>query len=322
MAKAEKPTVWVLLDDRVGNNNQSRGLARKLGFQKELVQIEYNAFATLPNAFRDASLLGVASDYKLSVAPPYPDIVIAAGRRLAPVARYVKKMNPKTKLIHIMRPEAPVDEFEAIILPEHDAPMEGSNIIRTTGALSGITHEHLEKAATLWSPHLNSVQEPRTALLIGGDSKGGAMTPDDIKKPLHTLNPIITEEKGSLLVTTSRRTSEACIAELKNALSDLPHHLHLYSSKGANPYEGFLALAERIIVTGESVSMCSEAAFTGKPVYIHEGSFMTEKNKAYISSLYAHNVAKPLSAFSETWRGGESLDEAARVADLIRNNLS
>ena len=154
--------------------------------------------------------------------------MIAAGRRLAPVARYIKKMNPATKLIHIMRPQAPLRVFETIILPEHDTDLSGDNIIRTTGALSGITTEHLEKAAALWAPHLNDVPSSRTALLIGGNTKAGAMTPHHIAELLNSLIPIVTKERGSLLVTTSRRTSETCIATLKAGLSETPHHLHLY----------------------------------------------------------------------------------------------
>lgn len=318
----EPPNVWVLMDDRAGNNGQARGLADKLGFPTELIQIEYNACAALPNALRGSSLLGVASDYKLSLSPPYPDIVIAAGRRLTPVARYVKKQNPDCKLIHIMRPEAPLDNFEHIILPEHDPATEGDNIIRSTGALSEISTARLNDAAAIWAPHLNNVQEPRTTLLIGGDTKSKAMTPDNINNLLNTITPIIKKEHGSALITTSRRTSKTCIRALTDGLSTIPHQLHLYGSKGANPYAAYLALAERIIITGESVSMCSEAAFTGKPVYIYEGAFMTPKHKAYVQSLYARGVAKPLSAFSPAWQGGESLDEAARIAKLIRNNLS
>jgi len=321
MANVENPTVWVLLDDRAGNNNQSRGLADKLGFPYELVQIEYNCLARLPNSVRGTTLLGVAHDYKLSLAPPYPNIVIAAGRRLAPVARFIKQHNPATKLVHIMRPQAPLEAFEYIILPEHDTAPSNATIIRSAGALSEISEARLHDAAAIWAPHLSLTPEPRTSILIGGSSKAGAMLATDIDALLDAVLPIVKSEGGSVLVTTSRRTPENCIKRLKTRLEGTPHMLHLYGAKGANPYAAFLALAARIIVSGDSVSMCSEAAFTSKPVYVFEGGFMTPKHRDYASSLYRRGACKPLHTFDPKWQGGNSLDEAARIADEIRDNL-
>ncbi|MBI3801316.1 MAG: mitochondrial fission ELM1 family protein, partial [Deltaproteobacteria bacterium] len=48
------------------------------------------------------------------------------------------------------------------------------------------------------------------------------------------------------------------------------HYVHLWQpGQQDNPYLAYLALADVIVVTGESESMLAEAATTGKPVYIY-----------------------------------------------------
>ena len=62
---------------------------------------------------------------------------------------------------------------------------------------------------------------------------------------------------GSLAVTTSRRTGKQNEAILREGLNGVP--LLFWDGKGENPYLGFLALADAIVVTDNSVSMVSEA---------------------------------------------------------------
>lgn len=103
---------------------------------------------------------------------------------------------------------------------------------------------------------------------------------------------------------------------------ECPYYLYAWQEKRiapANPYYGFLGLADAVIATGDSVSMCSEACATGRPVFIYEGEgFMSRKHKAFINALYAKNLACPLQGNAEWFTPSYHLDDAAAVAKEIR----
>lgn len=116
-------TLWALTDDRPGNNVQVLGVAKALGWTTEEKAIRYTGFARLPNIVRGATLAGVADSSREQFSAPWPDVVIAAGRRSAPVARWIKRQSGgKTKLVQIMFPgRAGAKEFDVIAVPDHDA---------------------------------------------------------------------------------------------------------------------------------------------------------------------------------------------------------
>ena len=99
------PLFWVLVDDRPGNAGQALGVAEALG--KGFVQknIRYTSFGKLPNIVRGSTLIGVTDETVAELVAPFPDVVIAAGRRTAPVARWIKKVaGKKIILAQIMNP--------------------------------------------------------------------------------------------------------------------------------------------------------------------------------------------------------------------------
>ena len=119
-------------------------------------------------------------------------------------------------------------------------------------------------------------------------------------------------------MTASRRTGEANAAILKAALAGLP--AQLWDGTGANPYLGYLALADAIVVTSDSVSMASEAVSTGKPVYVFDldgGSARFERFHAHLRAL---GMTRPFDGTLDTWRYTPP-DDTARVAAAARSVL-
>ncbi len=132
---------------------------------------------------------------------------------------------------------------------------------------------------------------------------------------------------GSLLVTTSRRTGDAAEA-LIDAVS-APAHVHRWQDGGGedNPYHGYLALADGVIVTGDSVSMCSEACAGTGPVHIFAPrGLITPKHARLHAGLYEQGYARPLVAAADSADGFETwshppLNPAREVAAEIRKRL-
>ena len=121
------------------------------------------------------------------------------------------------------------------------------------------------------------------------------------------------------MVTASRRTDPESQAALQAALNGVP--TDFWDGAGDNPYLGMLAMADGIVVTEDSVTMASEAASTGKPVFIAKMDGRAEKFEHFHADLAAHGISRPLTGAWDTWTS-PPLHEAARVAAEIRSRVT
>ncbi len=267
------PVIWVLRDNRPGTAAQALGVADALGLPYIEQPLVYDGLAKLPNVLRGASLIGVDADTKARMAPPWPDVVIAAGRRAAPVARWIKAhAGKRVVLAHIMHPgRRGAEEFDLIALPQHDCVVPGGdapNVLRIIGAPHRITAAKLSAAAGAWREAVSGLPRPYIALLIGGATRQRPFPADTAKDLAAKVGAMARSVGGSVLALTSRRTGADAEAILARELSE-PRYLFQWGKGGDNPYLGFLGLADAIVVTGDSVSMCSEACATPATVYIY-----------------------------------------------------
>ena len=323
--QGENTRVWLLIDDRAGNKSQVLGVARALGLQFMIKDIGYTAAAALPNYMLMSSFSMLTQSSRVNLAAPWPDIVIAAGRRTAPVARRIKELSGgKAFLVQIMHPGSSGEEdFSLIAVPRHDAMGEAENRFTMTGAPHGVTAESLAEGNQAWGGKFDALPRPHVALIVGGDTKRKKFTPAMATELGERAAKLVGDAGGSLLVTTSRRSTPEATAALIGALGDTPAHIFKWGDEGDNPYMGYLAQAEHIIVTGDSVSMCSEACATGRPVYIFAPKKMISHKHAKLhKDLYAKGYARPLEEAEnlEAW-SHEPLNAAFEVADEIRKRL-
>lgn len=310
------PRVWVLTDDKPGNSTQSLGVAAQLPWPFEEKNITLNKAARLPNRVLGKTKISAASH---EISEPWPDIAIAAGRRLVPMLRYIKKQNPPCFIAYMMRPETSLKGFDLVAIPAHDSPKPAPNVMETLGAPHRVTPELLAKAANEWQESLSHLPHPRIAVLAGGDSASALFSPQDF----HELGSLASEMaeglSGSLMVSTSRRTNQKQADYLRLSLT-ADSEFFVWKRNAPNPYHAFLALADVIIVTGDSMSMCAEACGTGKPVYIYvprQGSLAPKLGKLH-ESLVRKGLARYLSANARhDWKPKEILNEAGRIAAEI-----
>ncbi len=312
------PLIWVLVDPRAGTANQALGVADKLGLAFVEKPLEYSGFARLPNF--GASLRALTAASKAIIEPPWPDMVIAAGRRSAAVARYVRKQSPSTRLIQIMDPGGDLSVFDLLAIPAHDKPPVADNILPVTGAPHRINADGLKAAGQEWIDRFEGMPRPWIAVLVGGATKRKPFPPAVAARLSKSVVALAETVAGSLLVSTSRRTGasiDAFSAELPPA-----SYLYRYDDPGPNPYHGLLALADGIVVTGDSVSMVCEACAPGVPVWIFSPpGFAIEKHESLHRDLYERGAARPLSDEWTDWQPAP-LDEAARIAVRARELLS
>ena len=285
------PTIWALTDDRAGHNAHTLGLAQSLGLPFDTKELHFNALAHAPNALLGASLATLGN--KDSLAAPYPNLVIASGRRMVPLMRSIKQHSPQTKLIQCLWPGT-VEPFDLILAPEHDTLPDDSRIIPYKAALHALTESDLRDAAITFQALFDGYPKPHLGVLIGGHSKHGKATLDDLHHLIDTAELLAGD--GTLFITTSRRTPKVFAASIRDRLTG-SYYLYEWGDEGANPYRGIQALADALIVSGDSISMIAESCFSGKPVLIDDGFHsMSAKHQRCVASLYAGNHAFPLRA--------------------------
>lgn len=311
--------IWVLLDDRAGNRSQALGVADGLGLPCREVEVRYGALIRLPNVVLGASTLGLDTATRSALSAPWPRLVIAAGRRTAPLARWIKKQSGgRSKLVQVMAPGGGDADFDLICRPAHDAAGDAPNTMRIVAAPHRLTPAHLAEVAGAWWTRVSDLPTPRVALIVGGSTRRRTFTDDMARALCGQAAAAVSALGGSLMVTTSRRTGSAVVA-VAASLDGTPHQLYRWDQAGENPYQAYLGLADAIIVTGESVSMCSEACATGKPVYLFApDTLITPKHARLHDTLIAGGHARRFEGVLDlAWRPA-SLNVATGIADEIR----
>lgn len=318
------PIVWVLADDRAGNVSQAVGVAEALGWPFIIKDIRPNSLARVPNALLGASLWGIDASSRAALVPPWPDVVIGAGRRTAPVARWIKRRSGgRTLLAQIMFPgRIGAAEFDLIAVPAHDRLRSPpANVVRILGAPHRVTAERLRQEALRWQDRFTALPRPRVALIVGGATGRRPFSPELARDLGEKTAALAAQVSGSVLISTSRRTGREAEAALLAAIPE-PRFVYRWGDGGENPYFAYLGLADVVVVTGDSMSMCSEACATPGPVYIFAPpGWASPKHERLHAELYAQGMARPLGEAFSSWSHAP-LNPATTIADALRGKLA
>lgn len=304
MTEAAAGRIWVLADPRAGTAAQAIGIAERLGRPFRTVPLEWGPLARLP--LRWATIAGLTLAARRALAPPLPDLAISAGRRSAAVALWLGRQGVGT--VHCMAPGFGESRFGLLVIGRHDSPPAAANILPILGAAHRMSPARLDAAREEWGM-FGAFPGPRIALLLGGPPRGEGMAPETAA----AIARQVAGFAGSVLATGSRRTGRPAEAAVAEALGALPHRLHRWGDGGPNPYAGLLAWADAVVVTGDSVSMVSEALATRVPVFVADPGGLGERHRRLHESLYAARQARPL-AEAPTPFAREPLDETGRIA--------
>lgn len=267
------PRTWLLLGPKPGDNGQVLALAEALGWPYEIKRFTYRPWELLTNRLLGATLGGIDRARSTPLAPPWPELVITAGRRNEPVARWLQRQaggRRHLKLVHVGRPWAPLDAFDLIVTtPQYALPTRG-NILHNEAPMHRVSAAALAAAAERWRLRLAELPLPWTAVLLGGHVGPHTFDAAKARRLAERVSALAAAEGGSVLASTSARTPADAAASFAAHLR-VPHFIHRWREADPdNPYLAFLALPERVVVTSDSMSMLIEAVATGKPVLIFD----------------------------------------------------
>jgi Kdo2-lipid IVA lauroyltransferase/acyltransferase len=298
-----KKTILVLNDGKAGHLNQSLAVARQIqkarttqGYALEdtgikIVDVRYK------NKFCRGTLLAFTccsswrchgcmlcmkaclepESYKDLMAT-YADFVVSCGSALSPVNMFMAKEN-NAKNVAVMKPNIPfaAKNFNFIIAPRHDN-VRYKNTITTTFAPNMVDIQAMKSAGEALRDNLRLGKNKLIGLLIGGDNPEFTLSTGLLRKIIAEILKFCDANNTDLVVTTSRRTSKAQEEVLKELLKENPRCKMLVIANENNPQgtvPGILSMSDIIIVSGESISMISEAVVSGKKVI----AFELEKKK-------------------------------------------
>lgn len=306
---------WVVTDGKAGMESQCLGLAEALGLEPVVKRVTLRKFwRTVTPYIRIGGHAQFAPDGD-PLAPPWPDILIASGRQSVAAALWVKtRSGNRTIAVQVQNPGIARWRFDLIIAPEHDR-LAGRNVISTRGALHRVTPAMLSRSAAPWSSRFSHLPRPYIALLMGGSNGVYRLGTEEAAKLAAKLKTCAGTSGGSLLITPSRRTGEEAIAALTAGVHGVP--FFMWDMQGENPYFALLALADYIVVTCDSVNMISEAASTGKPVYVEMLPGGSEKSSWFLDRLRGDGIIRNFAGALAPYRYSP-LDDMMRAVERVR----
>lgn len=314
------PACWAISDGAAGNENQAVALAHALGLAPRVLRVRlrqpWSAFA--PRLTLGAAA-AIRDDRDEALAPPWPDLAIGCGRRAALATRLLRQWSAhRCYTVQILDPRIDSTAFDLVVAPQHDGT-GGANVIRSIGALNAVDADWLAAGRSRFSA-LAQWPAPRTAVLIGGSNRAQRLDEAYFDALLERLAARHASDGGSFLVSVSRRTPATVASKLRQAFARFPGRF--WNGDGENPYAGFLAWADRLVVTPDSVNMLSEACATGKPVYTFALRAIEGKLAAFHAELAGSGHLRRLDDPLQGPPQPPPLAETAAIAELVRERWS
>jgi len=305
----------LLTEGMHGMISQVEGLAKALDIEFTHQKVELNSFWKMipPNLTPISNLVFKNFDFQDF------DIIISCGRKSVIPSIYLKR-NSKKKVfnIHIQDPKVSLSNFDFIIAPEHDS-ISGKNVITSKGAIHYLTLEEIKNNHNYLEKKLKKNMD-YLLLVLGGPNKYYDYDDQNLRKIFDKIKKISSSDNLQTIVIPSMRTPKRSI-NLANELLGKENLVITNIDKKA--YLSGLSLAKYIVVTCDSTSMISEAAITGKPIYIAD--IPAKKNdqrfKMFRELFGKLNITKNLNEKLEIWNY-KSLNETVRIAKVIKKQLS
>ena len=311
-----KPKALLLTEGYHGMISQVEGLAKALNadFQHKIVRLNW-LWNYIPPKLSPVSRLILKDEQYITENEKF-DLVISCGRKSVIPSIFIKKKNKKIFTIHIQNPKVRFNNFDLIVAPEHDE-LKGENIITSKGAIHYITRLEIEKARSYL---LDKIQNEKiVSLILGGPNKYYNFSNEELTNIFREIKSSFISQGYKAIIIPSMRTPKRII---DLAINEFLTDGFVVNSVDKQAYLSSLAIANSIVVTCDSTSMISEAATSGKPIFV---AHMQPKRNNYrfkrFYKLFGElGVIKNLGEKVENWTY-DSFNEAERIAAIINSRL-
>ena len=299
-----------------GMISQAEGLAKALDIDFTHHTVELNNFwKIVPPKFTPIS----QSVYK-KISKTDFDLIISCGRKSVIPSIHLKNSSKKKVYnIHVQDPKVNFKNFDIIVAPEHDS-IQGQNVISTKGAIHYLTNKEIIKNKNYLSSFIKKDQRKICSLILGGPTKYYKYSLKNMENIFFILKDFLVENNFQLVVIPSMRTPKNSIDYAKEYFGE--NHT-IIDNVDKKAYLSALSISENIVVTCDSSSMISEAALTGKPIYV--ANILPRKNdkrfQKFKNLFRKLNIIRNLGDDEKNWNY-QKLDETNRVAKIIKQKIN
>jgi mitochondrial fission protein ELM1 len=309
---APRLTIWAVSDGRVGIEAQALGLAEAIARERPAQVIGKRIAWRWGLGRLPWPLIPLAAlDAESPIAPPWPDIWVAAGRASLPLSARARSWSGgRTFVVQTQHPGTATRRLDLVIPPLHDE-LKGDNVFPILGSPTRINADGFARALASFRERIDPLPHPRVAMVVGGKSGAHDLPPARARAMAAEVAAAVRAAGGSLLLSFTRRTPQDARAMLSEGLRDLPGWT--WDGRGENPYFAFLAAADAVLVTEDSVNLATDAATTGKPVHVLAMSGGGEKFARFHEDLRKLGVTRPFDGRLDAWSYAP-LDETRRAA--------
>ena len=246
------------------------------------------------------------------------DVVISCGRKSVIPSIYLKKkFKNKIINIHIQEPKVFLDNFDFVVAPEHDG-LKGNNVLTSKGAVHYLTNDELDQNENYLKSRINS-QKKIVTLILGGPTRYYDYNNQVIDGIFSKIEQNFLKNNYQVIIIPSMRTPQNIIEKAKNYFDKDQIIIPNVDKKA---YLSSLKISDHIIVTCDSTSMISEAAITGKPIYVAQMPAIknNQRFKSFFNLFESLNIIKELNNSVENWTYTK-LNETNKIAEQIREKI-
>ena len=311
----EKLKALLLTEGMHGMISQVEGLAKALDldFIHEKIELN-NIWKLLPPKITPAQNFV----FKNKIDQDF-NVLISCGRKSVIPSVYLKnKYKDKIINIHIQDPKVSLNNFDFIVVPEHDG-LIGKNVLTSKGAIHYLTNHELEQNESYLKSRVDS-QKKIVTLIIGGPNKYYSYDDKIIDKVFEKIENCFIKKNYQAIIIPSMRTPKNIIQKAQNYFDKNQIVIPDIDKKA---YLSSLKLADHIVVTCDSTSMISEAAITGKPIYVVQMPAIksNQRFKDFFNLFESLNIIKNLETSVESW-DYKKLDETNRISSYIKDKIN
>jgi mitochondrial fission protein ELM1 len=306
----------LLTEGMHGMISQAEGMAKALNveYDHKIIRLRF-PWNLIPPKFSPISRMVLKDKTYITENMDF-DLVISCGRKSVIPSILIKKKKPEIFTIHVQDPKVRFKNFDAIVAPEHDG-LEGDNIYNSKGAIHYITESEIIKA----KPYLfNKVKSDKiVSLILGGPNKYYKFDKDQLIKIFSTIKSEFISNGYKIIVIPSMRTPKKSI---DLAIKEMGEYGYVVNNVDKQAYLSAYALADYVVVTCDSTSMISEAATSGKPIFV--AHMKPKRNnyrfKKFFDLFKKMGITKDLGEKIETWSYNKH-NEAQRIALELKKKI-
>ena len=303
----------LLTEGMHGMISQVEGLARALDLDFIHEKIELNNFwKTIPPKFTPIQKFAFKNRININF-----NLLISCGRKSVIPSIYLKKKyKNKIMNIHIQDPKVSLHHFDFVVAPEHD-DLKGENVLKSKGAIHYLRNNELDENVDYLKPQIN--KEKVVTLIVGGPNKYYDFSLKDLNRIFSKVNDIFINKGYQLIFIPSMRTPQKIVDYAKKYFDD---NQIIITKVDKKAYLSALKLSNHIIVTCDSTSMISEAAMTGKPIYVAQMDSIKNnyRFKKFFELFKSLKIIKDLEYSVENWNY-DKLDETGRISGYIKEQI-